>query len=42
MKDYVGYIASAEGQAAAATAAGSAPLSAATQAKVKAAVDSIK
>ena len=42
VKDYIGYIASAEGQQAAATAAGSAPLSAAIQAKVKAAVDSIK
>ena len=42
VKDYVGYIASAEGQQAAATAAGAAPLSAATQAKVKASVDSIK
>ncbi len=42
VKSYVGYIASADGQQAAATAAGSAPLSADLQAKVKAAVDSIK
>ena len=42
VKDYIGYISSAEGQKAAATAAGSAPLSDAIQAKVKAAVDSIK
>ncbi|PKQ32309.1 MAG: phosphate ABC transporter substrate-binding protein PstS [Actinobacteria bacterium HGW-Actinobacteria-2] len=42
VKSYVGYIASAEGQQAAATAAGSAPLSADLQTKVKAAVDSIK
>lgn len=42
VKQYVGYIASADGQQAAATAAGSAPLSAALQAKVKASVDSIK
>lgn len=42
VKQYVGYIASADGQQAAATAAGSAPLSTALQAKVKASVDSIK
>jgi len=42
VKDYVGYIASSAGQQSAATAAGSAPLSSAFQAKVKAAVDSIK
>lgn len=42
VKDYLGYIASAEGQQAAATAAGAAPLSTAMQAKVLAAVDSIK
>jgi phosphate transport system substrate-binding protein len=42
VKDYVGYIASADGQAAAAAAAGSAELSSALQAKVKTAVDSIK
>ncbi len=42
VKDYIGYITSAEGQQAAADSAGAAPLSAATQAKVKAAVDSIK
>lgn len=42
VKSYIGYIASAEGQAAAAEAAGSAPLSADTQAAIKAAVDSIK
>lgn len=42
VKSYVGYIASASGQAAAASAAGSAPLSSTLQAKVKAAVDSIK
>lgn len=42
VKAYVGYVASAEGQASAASAAGSAPLSAAIQAKVKTAVDSIK
>lgn len=42
VKDYVGYIASSEGQQSSATAAGSAPLSSDLQAKVKAAVDSIK
>ncbi len=42
VKDYVGYMASAEGQAAAAEAAGSAPLSDALQAKVKTALDSVK
>lgn len=42
VKDYIGYIASADGQQAAATAAGAAPLSSAIQAKVKASVDSIK
>ncbi len=42
VKDYVGYIASAAGQQSAATAAGSAPLTSAFQAKVKASVDSIK
>nr|WP_300148417.1 phosphate ABC transporter substrate-binding protein PstS [Propionicimonas sp.] len=42
VKDYVGYIASAEGQQAAVSAAGSAPLSAALQAKVKTALDSVK
>lgn len=42
VKDFVGYIASADGQAAAASSAGSAELSTALQAKVKTAVDSIK
>lgn len=42
VKDYVGYMASADGQQAAAQAAGSAPLSSDLQAKVKTAVDSIK
>jgi phosphate transport system substrate-binding protein len=42
VKDYVGYMASADGQKAAAEAAGSAPLSADLQAKVKAALDSVK
>jgi phosphate transport system substrate-binding protein len=42
VKAYIGYIASAEGQEAAAAAAGSAPLSADLQAQVKASVDSIK
>jgi phosphate transport system substrate-binding protein len=42
VKNYIGYIASSDGQQAAATAAGSAPLSTDLQAKVKAAVDSIK
>lgn len=42
VKSYVGYMASAEGQTAAATAAGSAPLPASIQAKVKAAIDSVK
>ena len=42
VKSYVSYIASADGQASAASAAGSAPLSAAIQAKVKTAIDSIQ
>ncbi|MFZ0530424.1 MAG: phosphate ABC transporter substrate-binding protein PstS [Propionicimonas sp.] len=42
VKDYIGYIASAEGQQAAAEAAGAAPLSSSMQTKVKASVDSIK
>lgn len=42
VKNYVTYIASADGQSAAATAAGSAPLSSALQAKVKTAIDSVK
>jgi len=42
VKDYVGYMASADGQKAAASAAGSAPLSADLQAKVKTALDSVK
>ncbi len=42
VKDYVGYMASADGQKAAAEAAGSAPLSDALQAKVKTALDSVK
>ncbi|MBP8920022.1 MAG: phosphate ABC transporter substrate-binding protein PstS [Micropruina sp.] len=42
VKSFIGYAASAEGQAAAASAAGSAPLSGDMQAKVKAAIDSIK
>ena len=42
VKGFIGYVASTEGQQAAASAAGSAPLSADMQAKVKAAVDSIK
>ncbi len=42
VKDYVTYIASADGQTAAATAAGSSPLSSALQAKVKTAIDSVK
>jgi phosphate transport system substrate-binding protein len=42
VKSYVGYMASAEGQKAAATAAGSAPLSSELQAKVKTAIDSVK
>lgn len=42
VKNYVGYMASADGQKAAAEAAGSAPLSADLQAKVKAALDSVK
>lgn len=42
VKQYIGYIASAEGQAAAASAAGSAPLSSDLQAKVKTAIDSVK
>ncbi len=42
VKSYVGYMASADGQKAAAEAAGSAPLSADLQAKVKSALDSVK
>lgn len=42
VKGYIGYIASAEGQKAAAAAAGSAPLSSDMAAKIKAAIDSIK
>jgi len=42
VKGFIGYVASAEGQKAAAEAAGSAPLSSDMQAKVKAAVDSVK
>ncbi|MDQ7993088.1 MAG: phosphate ABC transporter substrate-binding protein PstS [Propionicimonas sp.] len=42
VKAYLGYVASAEGQAAAAGAAGSAPLSSDLQAQVKAALDSVK
>jgi phosphate transport system substrate-binding protein len=42
VKNYIGYIASADGQSAAASAAGSAPLPASIQEKVKAAIDSIK
>ena len=42
VKSFIGYVASAEGQKSAAAAAGSAPLTSATQAKVKAAIDSIK
>lgn len=42
VKNFVGYIASADGQKAAATAAGSAPLSSALQGKVKTAIDSVK
>lgn len=42
VKNYVGYLASADGQKAAADAAGSAPLSADLQAKVKTALDSVK
>ena len=42
VKDYVTYITSAAGQTSAATAAGSAPLSSALQAKVKTAIDSVK
>ena len=42
VKDYVTYLASADGQKDAATAAGSAPLSSALQAKVKTAIDSVK
>lgn len=41
VKSFIGYVASAEGQKSAAAAAGSAPLTSATQAKVKAAIDSI-
>lgn len=42
VKGYIGYVTSTEGQKSAAAAAGSAPLSAAMVAKLKAAVDSIK
>ncbi len=42
VKAYIGYIASADGQASAAKSALAAPLSSALQAKVKTAVDSIK
>lgn len=42
VKNYVGYLASADGQKSAADAAGSAPLSADLQAKVKTALDSVK
>jgi phosphate transport system substrate-binding protein len=42
VKGFLTYVTSAEGQASAKAAAGSAPLSAAMQAKVKAALDSIK
>lgn len=42
VKAYLGYVASAEGQAAAAQAAGSAPLSTDLQAQVRAAIDSVK
>ncbi len=42
VKGFIGYAASADGQKAAAQAAGSAPLSESMQAKVKAAIDSIK
>ncbi len=42
VKAYIGYIISDEGQKAAAAKAGNAPLSADMQAKLKAAVDSIK
>lgn len=42
VKSYVGYLASADGQKAAADAAGSAPLTADLQAKVKTALDSVK
>ncbi|MFT4294662.1 MAG: phosphate ABC transporter substrate-binding protein PstS [Micropruina sp.] len=42
VKGFIGYVASSDGQKAAAKAAGSAPLSSAMQAKVKAAIDSIK
>ncbi|MFT3970962.1 MAG: phosphate ABC transporter substrate-binding protein PstS [Micropruina sp.] len=42
VKGFIGYVASSEGQQAAAKAAGSAPLSSTMQAKVKAAIDSIK
>lgn len=41
VKSYLGYVASADGQAAAAKAAGSAPLPTSIQDKVKAAIDSI-
>lgn len=42
VKNYLGYVASADGQAAAASAAGSAPLSTTLQGKVKTALDSVK
>jgi phosphate transport system substrate-binding protein len=42
VKNYLGYVASADGQSAAAKAAGSAPLPASVQTKVKAALDSVK
>ena len=42
VKSYLGYAASAEGQAAAARAAGSAPLSSDLQAQVKAALESVR
>ena len=42
VKNYLGYVASADGQKAAASAAGSAPLPDSIQAKVKTALDSVK
>lgn len=42
VKAYIGYVASADGQASAAKSAGAAPLSTALQAKVKAAIDSVQ
>jgi len=42
VKNYLGYVASADGQSAAAKAAGSAPLPTSVQAKVKTALDSVK